>query len=137
MTVVEFLEARLTEDELTAHAATDASPEWQAYYDYRDVKDLDGHFVVQADSHHPTAAQAAHIARHSPARALRECEAKRAIIADFLRRDALLRSAGTLRRSALTAGPRRLTWRASQSAPGANAPTTSDPAVSAGRESWR
>jgi hypothetical protein len=89
MTIVEFLEARLTEDELTAHAATDASPEWQAYYDYRDVKDIDGHFVVQADSQHPTTAQAAHIARHSPARALRECEAKRAIIADFLRRDAV------------------------------------------------
>jgi Family of unknown function (DUF6221) len=89
MTIVEFLEARLTEDELAANAATDASPEWQAYYDYRDVKDLDGHFVVQADSHHPTTAQAAHIARHSPARALRECEAKRAIIAEFLRRDAL------------------------------------------------
>ena len=45
--------------------------------------------MVQADSRHPTTAQAAHIARHSPARALRECEAKRAIIADFLRRDAL------------------------------------------------
>ena len=48
MTIVEFLEARLTEDELTAHAATDASPEWEAHYDYRDVKDFDGHFVVQA-----------------------------------------------------------------------------------------
>ena len=89
MTIVEFLEARLTEDELTAYAAADASPEWQAFYDYRDVKDVDGHFVVEADSQHPTTAQAAHIARHSPARALRECEAKRAIIADFLRRDAL------------------------------------------------
>lgn len=89
MTIVEFLEARLTEDELTAQAATDASPEWETHYDYRDVKDLEGHFVVQADSHHPTTTQAAHIALHSPARALRECEAKRAIIADFLRRDAL------------------------------------------------
>jgi hypothetical protein len=89
MTVVEFLEARLAEDELTAHAATDAAPDWRTYYDYRDVKDVDGHFVVQADSRHPTTAQAAHIARHSPARALRECEAKRAIIADLLRRDAL------------------------------------------------
>lgn len=47
MTIVEFLEARITEDELAAHAAIDASPEWQAYYDYRDVKDLDGHFVVR------------------------------------------------------------------------------------------
>ena len=32
------------------------------YYDYRDVKDLEGHFVVQADSRHPTTGQAAHIA---------------------------------------------------------------------------
>jgi hypothetical protein len=89
MTIVEFLEARLTEDELTAQAAIDASPLWRAFYDYRDVKDADGHFVIQADSHHPTTGQAAHIARHSPARVLAECEAKRAIIADFLRRDAL------------------------------------------------
>ena len=89
MTIVEFLEARLAEDELTAHAAIDTSPEWRTHYDYRDVKDIDGHFVVQADSHHPTIEQAAHIARHSPARVLRECEGKRAMIAEFLRRDAL------------------------------------------------
>jgi hypothetical protein len=89
MTIVEFLEARLAEDELTASAAIDVSPDWRAHYDYRDVKDTDGHFVVQADTHHPTTGQAAHIARYSPARMLRECEAKRAIIADFLRRDAL------------------------------------------------
>jgi hypothetical protein len=89
MTIVEFLEARLTEDELTANAAIDASPEWHVHYDYRDVKDTDGSFVVQADSQRPTTGQAAHIARHDPARALRECEAKRLLIADFLRRDAL------------------------------------------------
>ena len=89
MTIVEFLEARLAEDELTAHAAIDVAPDWRTHYDYRDVKDLDCTYVVQADSRHPTTAQAAHIARHSPARVLRECEAKRAIIADFLRRDAL------------------------------------------------
>jgi hypothetical protein len=33
--------------------------------------------------------QAAHIARYSPARILRQCEAARAIIAEFLRLDAL------------------------------------------------
>jgi Family of unknown function (DUF6221) len=98
MTIVEFLEARLTEDELTAHAAIEGSPEWQAHYDYRDVKDADGRFVVQADSRYPTAEQAAHIARHSPARVLRECEIKRGLIAEFLRRDALGDLAG---RSAL------------------------------------
>jgi hypothetical protein len=89
MTIVEFLEARLAEDELIAHAAVDVSPDWQAHYDFRDVKDTDGHFVVQADSLSPTLEQAAHIARHDPARVLRECEAKRAIIAEFLRRDAV------------------------------------------------
>jgi Family of unknown function (DUF6221) len=89
MTIVEFLEARLTEDELTAQAAVEGSPDWQAHYDYRDVKDAGGHYVVLADSHYPTAEQAAHIARHSPARVLRDCETKRALIAEFLRRDAL------------------------------------------------
>ena len=94
MTIVEFLEARFAEDELVAHAAIEVSAGLQVHYDYRDVKDLDGHFVVQADTHHPTTGQAAHIARQSPARVLRECEAKRAIIADYLRRDALGDMAG-------------------------------------------
>lgn len=89
MTVIEFLEARITEDELAAHAAIDTAAGWLARYDYRDVKDSDGHYVVQADSRYPTTAQAAHIARHDPARVLRECDARRTIIADFLRRDAL------------------------------------------------
>ena len=89
MTIVEFLEARLTEDELTAHAAIEGSADWRAHYDYRDVKDADGHFVVLADSRYPTAEQAAHIARHSPGRVLRECEAIRSLIAEYLRRDAL------------------------------------------------
>jgi hypothetical protein len=89
MTIVEFLEARIAEDELTAQAAFEGSPEWRTHYDYRDVKDSEGHFVIQADSAHPTVEQAAHIARHSPARVLRECEVKRATIAEFLRRDAL------------------------------------------------
>jgi hypothetical protein len=89
MTIVEFLEARIAEDELTAQAAIEVSADWRTHYDYSDVKDADGHFVIQADSRHPTAEQAAHIARHSPARVLRECEAQRAVIADFLRREAL------------------------------------------------
>ena len=94
MTIVEFLEARIAEDELAAQAAIEGTAGWQAHYDYRDVKDLEGHFVVQADSLYPTIEQAAHMARQSPARVLRECEAKRAIIADYLRRDALGELAG-------------------------------------------
>jgi hypothetical protein len=89
VTIIEFLEARIAEDELAAHAAIDTAADWLAHYDYRDVKDSDGHYVVQADTRYPSAAQAAHIARHDPARVLRECDTKRTIIADFLRRDAL------------------------------------------------
>jgi hypothetical protein len=89
MTLMEFLEARLAEDELTANAAIEGAADWHALYAYRDVKDNDGHYVVLADSRYPTVGQAAHIARHSPARILRQCEAARAVIAEFLRHDAL------------------------------------------------
>jgi Family of unknown function (DUF6221) len=89
MTLVEFLEARIAEDELVATAAIEDSAEWHAFYTYRDVKDADGHYVVLADAQCPTVEQAAHIARHSPARVLRQCQAARVIIAEFLRLDAL------------------------------------------------
>jgi hypothetical protein len=89
MTIVEFLEARLAEDELTASAAIDGAADWHVLYAYRDIKDGDGHYVVLADSQYPTFGQAAHIARHSPARILRQCEAARAVIGEFLRLDAL------------------------------------------------
>jgi hypothetical protein len=98
VTLVEFLQARLTEDELMAVAAIDGSPSWQTHYDFRDVKDDQGHYVVQAETVHPSLEQAGHIARHSPARVLREVEAKRLVIADYLRYDAdgdLLRRAVT------------------------------------------
>jgi hypothetical protein len=88
MTPVEFLQARLAEDELTALAAVDDSPHWRANYDYRDVKDGHGRYVVQADSRHPSVEQAAHIARHSPARVLADVEATRLLIAEYLRVDA-------------------------------------------------
>jgi hypothetical protein len=58
MTLVEFLQARLTEDELIALAAVDSSPQWRASYDYRDVKDEHGHYVIQADARHPSVEQA-------------------------------------------------------------------------------
>ena len=61
MTLVEFLQARLAEDELTALAAVDGSPRWRTNFDYRDVKDEHGHYVVEADSRHPSLEQAAHI----------------------------------------------------------------------------
>jgi hypothetical protein len=89
MTLVEFLEARLAEDELIANAAIDDAADWHVLYSYRDVRDGDGRYVVLADSRYPTAGQAAHIARHCPARILRQCEAARALIAEFLRLEVL------------------------------------------------
>jgi hypothetical protein len=90
MTLIEFLEARLAEDELMATAAVEgATADWHVLYAYRDIKDGDGHYVVLADGLYPTVAQAAHIARHSPARILRQCEATREVIAEFLRLDAV------------------------------------------------
>jgi hypothetical protein len=89
MTLVEFLEARVVEDEMMAIAATDGAADWHALYAYRDIKDGEGHYVVIADGLYPTVAQAAHIARHDPARILRQCEAIRLAIAEFLRLDAL------------------------------------------------
>lgn len=88
MILVEFLQARLAEDELIALAATDGSPRWKTHYDFRDVKDDQGHYVVQADTVHPSLEQAAHIARYSPARVLQEVEAKRLVLADYLRHEA-------------------------------------------------
>lgn len=88
MTLLEFLQARLTEDELTALAAIDGSPAWRSSLDFRDVKDDNGRFVIEADRKHPSVGQAAHIARHCPSRVLAEVEAKRLVIADYLRTDA-------------------------------------------------
>ncbi|SFK92400.1 hypothetical protein SAMN05216275_14152 [Streptosporangium canum] len=69
--LVAFLRARLDEDEQTARAAH--GPNWNA--EKRDVAYGD-EWVVSA----MTRADAAHIARHDPARVLREVEAKRQII---------------------------------------------------------
>jgi len=88
MTLVEFLEARVAEDELTADAAIEGAADWHVLYAYRDIKDGDGDQVVLADSRYPTTGQATHIARHSPARVLRQCDATRAIISEYLRLDA-------------------------------------------------
>jgi len=88
LTLLEFLQARLTEDELTALAAIEGSAMWRSSLAYRDVKDDDGHYVIAADRQHPSVEQAAHIARHNPARVLADVEGKRLVIADYLRLDA-------------------------------------------------
>ena len=63
-----FLTARLDEDEAAAKAA------WGVEWDWR--------YVAQPFGERPSIAHTVHIARHDPARVLREVEAKRAILAE-------------------------------------------------------
>ena len=91
MTLTEFLLARIAEDEAAAEAAT-AGPWW---YDPTKVNSVDrgeavfaGKRGIRATTIASTGpaddlasmADAAHIARHDPARVLAECEAKRRIV---------------------------------------------------------
>lgn len=77
MTIIEFLEARLAEDEAMARAATGTVGEtWEEDY-YR----VTGVGPVGYDM---DAAAIPHVARHDPARVLREVEAKRALILEFV-----------------------------------------------------
>jgi len=78
MSIVEFLEARLAEDEAMARAASHQKVAGPFHGDWR------------RDSFHLSSMEredAAHIARHDPARVLAECAAKRAIIANRERID--------------------------------------------------
>lgn len=81
--IAEFLRARWDEDEVTAKAASAPSP-WKAATHESDswiVTDAAGEPLIY-DEGTPSLAEAAHIARHDPARVLREVEAKRAILRD-------------------------------------------------------
>ena len=108
MTIVEFLNARLDEDEAVAHAAIDPdSPDahwhWIDYANEVPARPEDGYFFGVSlcttkkflhpltGSHLPSVAittadempegVGTHIARHDPARVLREIAAKRALLA--------------------------------------------------------
>jgi hypothetical protein len=79
--LVEFLEARITEDEAAAKACSAAA------WSIRDEPDehlwVDGLSIHAADSNWDACiavADAEHAVRHDPARILAECAAKRAII---------------------------------------------------------
>jgi hypothetical protein len=78
-----FLAARLDEDEAAAKAAKAPSP-WKAAEHEADnwiVTDAAGEPLIY-DEGTPSLEEAAHIARHDPARVLREVEAKRTILAE-------------------------------------------------------
>lgn len=84
-----FIAARLDEDEATANAVGDERERtWTAETDGQ----LDAGYVqnglgttIVYDEGRPRAAEAAHIARHDPARVLRDITAKRAMLADLVR----------------------------------------------------
>lgn len=81
-----FLNARLDEDEAAARAAGGRSwrqpdPERTPGWVEDDSDSIDR--IVVYDEGAPTAGQAAHIARHDPARVLREVEAGRIILARY------------------------------------------------------
>lgn len=80
--IIDFIEACLDKDERDALAA--GGKEWRQYdprHEHGRIEEVGGD-VVTYDEGSPTEGQAAHIARHDPARVLREVEAKRAIIAE-------------------------------------------------------
>lgn len=84
-TITEFLLARIAEDEAVAKAASGDGASWIAPDVHGPIVAVDdgtrfGGEPVIYDEGRPSAEQAQHIARHDPARGLRECKAKRAIV---------------------------------------------------------
>ncbi|MBM4517494.1 hypothetical protein GS432_19495 [Rhodococcus hoagii] len=85
--IVTFLRARLDEDDEAARDAAGWDPTGSTRADGRwsreginSVIDSSLRLIVYGDSPAPGDAQAEHIARHDPARVLREIEAKRRIL---------------------------------------------------------
>lgn len=104
MGIVEFLEARIAEDEAVAKAASSSTQgdEWESGNERRDsamiyVRKPGGFdwvgsareavFTAQISNQSNWRAQPPHIARHDPARILREVAAKRAIIKAYVDAD--------------------------------------------------
>jgi hypothetical protein len=85
MDLVGFLEARLAEDETAARAVPEQQREWvtEPIFDVPkpQFSACDGHVLIYGED---LSVHAVHSARHDPARALREVEAKRAILADHI-----------------------------------------------------
>ena len=86
MTVTEFLQARFAQEEALARAAT--SGPWEAcavghtgFHVVRPVGGSEWISQVTRNDRVEQEADASHIARHDPARALREVQAKHAIVA--------------------------------------------------------
>lgn len=77
MDLVEFLRARLDEDEAVARGAS--SGEWRRD-GVNSVEDSDGRLGIYGDGSAPMPSQVEHIVRHDPVRVLADAEAKRRIV---------------------------------------------------------
>lgn len=89
--LITFTTARLDEDEEIAKAVEDNSAPWPGQWEAdgnHAVRTYNGHVLAYARTDNLRGGDfapglAAHIARHDPARALREVEAKRRIVDDY------------------------------------------------------
>lgn len=85
--LIKFTNDRLDEDEAVAQTAGGPAPQgrWEQVDPERRPGriDCDSGCVVTYDEGSPDEGQAEHIARHDPARVLREIEAKRRIVDDY------------------------------------------------------
>lgn len=89
--LVEFLEARITEDEAVAHAATDGPWTWDEeqaedesfLYAPGNVAVIVGYGMHTQGFLECSDEDRTHIALHDPARVLAECQAKRAMLANI------------------------------------------------------
>lgn len=88
MTIVEFLRARLDEDEATARVATPGPWLYSRSEREMTIEGADGHTVAELmvcpDHEGRRLADGLHITGHDPARVLREVEAKRAIVDEYV-----------------------------------------------------
>lgn len=85
MTIVEFLRARLDEEAEAARAANDAPGRWipDGYGNVNAAEIATSGPTVTHIATAETGAIAVHIVRHSPARVLREVDAKRKRLAEY------------------------------------------------------
>jgi hypothetical protein len=86
LSIVDFLNARLAEDQAAAEAARDLMDEpWKIFPEGPEEENYSGEYRISNGitvAGHVEEAKASHIARHDPARVLREVAAKRAVIED-------------------------------------------------------
>lgn len=91
MTIEEFIEARLAEDEHDAKNASGTATERDWVYGLGRVSDTGEYGGLHAETHDPR--DGVHIARHDPARVLRQCAAMRVALNWYIEDDEMVMAA--------------------------------------------